>query len=92
MAYQPIRIADLEVDRRVVVLFRRVLPLWSILVLVTRRRNERKASKQAKQLGEQVGRVVVQAQDGAKTLRRLTIWLVVLTILNVAFVAYSALK
>ncbi|MCW3027158.1 MAG: hypothetical protein JWN81_369 [Solirubrobacterales bacterium] len=86
------RIADIEVDRRVLGGFRRIFPFWGMYVIAVRRRNQHKTERQLEALGVEVRRIVTEAQDGAKTLRRLTVWLVVLTILNVAFVAYSAFK
>jgi hypothetical protein len=86
------RIADIEVDRRVVGVFRMIFPFWGMLVIVMRRRNERRSRDQWEKIGEQAAKIVTQAQDGAKTLRRLTIWLVGLTVLNLGFVAYSVLR
>jgi hypothetical protein len=35
---------------------------------------------------------LVEAKEGAKTLRVLTVWLVLLTLANVGLVAYAAFK
>lgn len=86
------RIADIEVDRRVAGAFRMIFPFWGMLVIVMRRRNERRSRDQWEKIGEQAAKIVTQAQDGANTLRRLTIWLVGLTVLNLGFVAYSVLR
>jgi hypothetical protein len=92
MGYKPMRIADIEVDRRVVAAFRAVLPVWGTLVIRRIHRNHREAQGAASSLGESAARVVIEAQDGAKTLRRLTAWLIVLTAVNTALVIYSALS
>jgi hypothetical protein len=92
MSYRPIRIADIAIDRRVVSFLRAIFPFWGVLVLVMRRRNERKTTGQAERLGEQVAQIVVEAKEGARTLRLLTLWLLMLTIVNVGLVAYSVFK
>jgi hypothetical protein len=53
------------------------------------RRNERKEREAAEQIGSSVAQVVIEAKEGAKTLRVLTVALVALTVLNVGLVAYS---
>jgi preprotein translocase subunit SecG len=55
-------------------------------------RNQRKSAQAATTLGETAAKVVTEARDGAKALRHLTVWLVVLTIVNTAFVIYSVAK
>jgi hypothetical protein len=93
MSYQPIRLADVEVDRRVLGFMRRLFPWWCAWVLMLRRRNQRETVKQVERLAEQVvAQIVIEAKEGARTLRRLTVWLVVLTVVNVGLVAYSVLK
>jgi hypothetical protein len=56
------------------------------------RRNRRKTTKAAEKLGETVGKVVIEAQNGSRVLRRLTYAIVLLTLINTGFVIYSALK
>ena len=63
-----------------------------VVALVQRRRNERGTRKAAQQLGSSVAQVVIEAKEGAKTLRVLTYWLVLLTVVNVGLVAYSVIK
>lgn len=92
MSYRPIRLADIEFDRRVLSLMRKLFPWWLGLVVWLRRRNQKQTGKQAGRLAEQVAQVVVEAKEGAKTLRVLTVWLVVLTVVNVGLVAYSVFK
>jgi hypothetical protein len=92
MSYKPIRIADIEIDGRAVALFRFIFPFWCMFVIRKIRSNQRQSERSAKELGETAARVVIQAQEGTKTLRRLTVWLVALTLVNTAFVIYSALK
>lgn len=92
MRYRPIRLADIEFDRRVLGLMRKLFPWWLGLAVWLRRRNQKETAKQAGRLAGQVAQVVVEAKEGAKTLRVLTIWLVVLTVLNVGLVAYSVFK
>lgn len=86
------RIADIEVDRRVVGLLRTIFPFWGLLVIRQMRRNQRQGERSAENLGETAAKVVTEAQEGAKVLRRLTVWLVVLTLVNTGFVIYSAVK
>jgi hypothetical protein len=92
MSYRPIRLADIEFDPHVLGLMRKLFPWWALLVIWLRRRNQREAARQAGRLAEQLAQVVVEAKEGAKTLRVLTVWLVVLTVVNVGLVAYSVLK
>ena len=92
MTDRRIRLADIEFDRHVLGLMRKLFPWWAVLVIVLRRRNQREAVKQAGRLAEQLAQVVGEAKEGAKTLRALTVWLVALTVVNVALVAYSVLK
>lgn len=47
---------------------------------------------EAAKIGSEAARIVVSAQKGAQTLRRLTYVIAVATILNTAFIVYSALK
>jgi hypothetical protein len=90
--YEPVRIADIAVDRRTLRSLRLLFPWWSLLVLWRLRRDNKRATKSAKLLGETAAKVVLEAQEGAKVLRRLTVWLIALTAINTAFVIYSALK
>jgi hypothetical protein len=86
------RIADLEVSGLVIFFVRYVYPLVGAVALVQGRRNNRRERHAAERLGTSVAEVVVEAKEGAKTLRVLTVWLVVLTIINVGLVAYSVFK
>lgn len=92
MSYKPIRLADIEVDRRVLALFRNVFPFWGLWVIRQIRRRERETRQAAETLGKTAAQVVIEAREGAKQLRRLTVWLVALTLVNTAFVVYSALR
>jgi hypothetical protein len=86
------RIADLRISVVAIFIARYVCPAVIAVALVQRRRNERAARQGSEQLGSSVAQVVVQAKEGAKALRTLTVVLVVLTVLNVGLVAYSVLK
>jgi hypothetical protein len=92
MSNRTIRLADIEVDRRALGWMRRLFPWWALLVLRLRRRNQQEAARQAGRLAGQLAQVVVEAKEGAKTLRVLTVWLVVLTMVNVGLVAYTVFK
>ena len=92
MSYKPMRIADIVVDRRVVGLFRAIFPFWGLWLLRRLKQSQREAAQSASTLGETAGKVVIEAKDGAKALRRLTVWLVALTLVNTAFVIYSAAR
>ena len=92
MSYKPIRVADIEVDRRTISTLRAIFPWWGILVLILRKRNHRIIRREVASIGVTAAKVVTEAQDGAKALRRLTVWLVVLTLVNTGFVIYSAMK
>ena len=72
--------------------FRYIYPVVIGAALVRRRRNEREASKSAERLGSSVAQVVGEAKEGARTLRVLTYWLVLLTVCNVGLVAYLVFK
>lgn len=88
-----IRLADVPIPK-VWVWFMRswAFPIYGLVVLLGMRRNSRKASAGATQLGETAAQVVIEAQRGARTLRRLTYAIVLLTLVNTGFVIYSAVK
>jgi len=83
------RIADLRISGVAIFFARYVYPLVIAVALVQRRRNERKEREAAEQIGSSVAQVVIEAKEGAKTLRFLTVALGALTVLNVGLVAYS---
>jgi hypothetical protein len=88
-----IRLADVPVPKIWVAFWRSwAFPIYGLLMLFGMRRNERKAAKGAKELAESAARVVVEAKEGSRTLRRLTVVLTLLTLINTGFVIYSAVK
>jgi len=62
------RIADLRVSRTTILFVRYVYPVVILWALILRRRNEKKASHSAEQLGKAAARVVVSSQQNAETL------------------------
>ncbi|MGH2832235.1 MAG: hypothetical protein ACRDK2_05630 [Solirubrobacteraceae bacterium] len=67
-------------------------PIYLLFVWRGLRRNRRKATNAAEKLGETAAKIVIEAQDGSRVLRRLTYAIVLLTLLNTGFVIYSVLK
>jgi hypothetical protein len=86
------RIADLRLSKMTIVFVRYVYPAVILWALRERRRNQAVVVKEAAKIGSEAARIVVSAQKGAQTLRRLTYVIAVATILNTAFIVYSALK
>jgi hypothetical protein len=56
------------------------------------RRNGRNARAAYKEIGEPAAQVVIEAQNGSRTLRTPTDALTVLTLVKTGFIVYSALK
>jgi hypothetical protein len=56
------------------------------------RRNRRKTSAGANELGDTAAQIVVEAQNGSRVLRRLTYAIALLTLVNTGFIIYSVLK
>lgn len=92
MKYEPVRIADIAINRRTLRSLRLLFPWWSLFVIWRLKRNDKQTAKSAKLLGETAAKVVIEAREGAKVLRRMTAWLIVLTLVNAAFVIYSAVR
>lgn len=93
MDKRSIRLADVPVPKIWVAFWRSwAFPIYLLLVLLGLRRNRRKATAAAKELGQTVAQVVIEAQQGAQVLRRLTYAIVLLTLINTGFVIYSALR
>lgn len=92
MGDHSIRLADLRVSKLAVAVVRYVYPPMLAWALIKRHRSERIAAREVEKLGSSVAQVVIQAQVGAQTLRRLTYAIVLLTAVNTGFVVYSALK
>jgi hypothetical protein len=86
------RIADLRVSRLTIFFVRYVYPLVGAWAVVQRRRNQRVVEEAAERIGADAARVVVAAQRGSQTVRRLTYLIAVATIVNTGFVIYSALR
>ena len=88
-----IRLADVPVPKIWVTFWRSwAFPIYLLLVWLGLRRNRRKATNAAEELGKTAAKVVIEAQDGSRVLRRLTYAIVLLTLVNTGFVIYSALK
>jgi hypothetical protein len=88
-----IRLPDVPVPKVWVVFWRSwAFPIYLLLVLLELRRNRRKTRKGITKIGETAAQVVIEAQKGSRVLRKLTYAIVLLTLINTAFVVYSALK
>jgi hypothetical protein len=78
------------------------LPTLATHVLAVRRRNDRARERDADQAAETgvlIGRIVLEAKEGAETMRRLTrvltvatVVITVATLINVVVAIYSVLK
>jgi len=85
-------IADLRVSRLMILFVRYVYPVVILWALRERRRNQAVVVKEAAKIGKQAARIVVAAQKNAQTLRQLTYVIAAATIINTAFIIYSAVK
>jgi hypothetical protein len=87
-----IRIADLRVSKLAVAILRYLLPPTLAWALMQRRHNESAAVDAAAKLGADAARIVIEAKEGAQTLRRWTFVIAGLTFVNTGFVIYSVIK
>jgi hypothetical protein len=65
-------IADLRVSKMTIVFVRYVYPAVILWALRERRRNQAMVVKEAGQIGGEAAEIVVSAQKGSQTLRRLS--------------------
>jgi hypothetical protein len=86
------RLADLRVSKMTIFFVRYVYPVVGLWALRERRRNQAIVVKEAAKLGGEAAQIVVASQKNAQTLRRLTYVIAGATIINTAFIIYSALK
>jgi hypothetical protein len=94
-----IRLADVRVSKSVLWMLRWGTTPWALWVLRERRHNQEKVKNELTAIAESIARYLVEArrlqiegQQVAKVTRRLTWAVVGLTLVNAAFVAYSALN
>jgi hypothetical protein len=86
------RLADLRVSKVTIFFVRYVYPPVILLALRKRHRNQAIVVEEVGKLGVEAARIVVVAQKNAQTLRLLTYVIAIATIINTAFIIYSALK
>ena len=86
------RLADIRLRRRPIEWLKAIFPVYGLFLLWLRRRNQSTSADGVEQIAREARKLVDEAQQGARVLRRMTAWLILLTIANTAFVIYSAVK